>query len=149
MGFGFFFGDRIKILREKLKLGEGVTIHSINIDPTVSGLDVPDGDVAISTLTKKIYVKTTGAPTVWDELQSSADLFIIEKFTLNSTDISNKYVTLSSAPLDPSLTIMGVLGGVEQEYGVDFTVTGSQLSWNGTFLDGVLVSGDKLTVQHN
>lgn len=149
MGFGFFFGDRIKILRDKLKLGEGATIHSIDTDPSVSGLDAPDGDVAISSLTKKIYVKNGGLDTNWDQFQTASELFVVEKFTLNSTDISNKYVTLATAPVTPALTILSVIGGVEQEYSVDFTVTGSQLSWNGTFLDGVLVSGDKLTVHHN
>ena len=105
--------------------------------------------MAISSLTKKIYVKNGGPATSWDQLQTASDLYVVEKFTLNSTDISTKYVTLANAPITPSLTILSVIGGVEQEYSVDFTVTGSQLSWNGTFLDGVLVSGDKLTVQHN
>lgn len=70
----------------------------------------------------------------------------IEKFTLDSTDISNKYITLASTPTTPSLAVLSVIGGAEQAYGTDFTISGTQLNWNGLFLDGVLVTGDEITV---
>ena len=70
----------------------------------------------------------------------------INKFTLSPTDISNKFVTLSQSPQTASLTCLEVIGGPEQEYGTDFTVSGSTLSWSGLFLDGVLSSGDLLIV---
>lgn len=73
----------------------------------------------------------------------------VELFTLNGTDISNKFVTLATAPVTANLTQLTVIGGPLQDYGTDFTVSGTQLSWSGLFLDGVLVSGDKLVVTHN
>ena len=75
--------------------------------------------------------------------------FKVDEFTLSGTDITNKYVTLSAAPTTPADTLLTVIGGPMQEYGVDFTVSGSQVDWSGLFLDGVLVAGDKLIIQYN
>jgi hypothetical protein len=70
-------------------------------------------------------------------------------YTLTPTDITNKYITLPSAPLTANLTLMTVIGGPMQSYGPDYAVSGSQLGWSGLFLDGVLVSGDILVVEFN
>jgi hypothetical protein len=67
--------------------------------------------------------------------------------TLNSTDITNKYITLSTTPTAPTVALLTVVGGPMQSYGTDYTVSGNQLSWSGLFLDGVLVSGDILIVE--
>lgn len=74
---------------------------------------------------------------------------MVNVFTLTPTDISNGFVVLSQAPTTPSDTALTVIDGPMQEYGNDFTVSGSHLSWSGLFLDGVLVSGDELIVQFN
>ncbi len=71
----------------------------------------------------------------------------VQEFTLSGTDITNKHVTLSSSPAHPTLTVLSVIGGPSQNYVTDFIVTGSQLSWSGLFLDGVLTAGDILIVQ--
>lgn len=76
-------------------------------------------------------------------------LYHVERFTLTPLDISNKYVTLALAPVTPSNTNLYIGGGLYQDYGVDFTVSGTQLSWNGLGLDGILHAGDKLLVQYN
>jgi len=78
-----------------------------------------------------------------------ASSYNVNLFTLSGTDITNKFVTLSSAPDTAADTILTVIGGPMQSYGADYTVSGSQLSWSGLFLDGVLVSGDMLVVQYN
>ena len=78
-----------------------------------------------------------------------ATSYNVDLFTLSGTDITNKFVTLSSAPDIAVDTILTVIDGPMQSYGSDFTVSGSQLSWSGLFLDGVLVSGDMLVVQFN
>lgn len=67
-------------------------------------------------------------------------------FTLSSTDISNGYITLAATPAVPAKTMLDVIGGTSQEYGVDFQVVGAQLQWTGMGLDGVLIAGDKLRV---
>ncbi len=77
----------------------------------------------------------------------NSPLYFVNEFTLSPTDITNKFVTLTSAPVNPTLTILNVIGGPVQEYGTDFTVSGSTLTWSGLFLDGVLSSSDILLVQ--
>jgi hypothetical protein len=34
-----------------------------------------------------------------------------------------------------------------QDYGTDYSISSTTLTWSGTFLDGVLIAGDKLVVQ--
>ena len=75
--------------------------------------------------------------------------YYVNLFTLNGTDISNGYVTLSQAPDTPADTVLNIIGGVVQNYSVDFTVTGSQLIWSGYSLSAILTSGDQLIVQFN
>lgn len=93
----------------------------------------------------------TQVATALDQLaaRTNATEYYVNTFTLSPTDISNKFVTLSSAPDVAASTILAVIGGPMQDYSIDFTVSGSQLSWSGLFLDGVLISGDKLVVQFN
>lgn len=71
----------------------------------------------------------------------------VNKFTLSPTDIANKYVTLTAPPTTPASTVLDVISGDSQDYGVDYVVTGSTVSWDGLGLDGVLVAGDKLQIQ--
>lgn len=80
---------------------------------------------------------------------ASGNQYHVDTLTLSPTDISNKYITLSSTPTDPEKTALNVIGGDMQEYTVDFTITGNQLSWDSLGLDGVLISGDVLLIQFN
>lgn len=102
-----------------------------------------DGDVRVTLDTDNIWIWDSGSGS-WVLVQQ----FRVEKFTLDSTDITNKYVTLSASPIIAAKTCLNVIGGIEQDYSVDFTVSSNQLSWNGLTLDGVLVSGDKLIVYY-
>lgn len=77
-----------------------------------------------------------------------------EEITLNSTNILNKYVDLTNVPVDPDEVRLVVIGGVEQDSGIDFDIItdGSEikrLTWNGFSLDGILTSGDKLLVSYS
>lgn len=73
----------------------------------------------------------------------------VEKFTLTGTDITNKYITLSSSPATAGNTVLLVADAPNLFYDTDFTITGgNQLSWNGLALDGILSSGDSLTVMY-
>ena len=75
-----------------------------------------------------------------------------EKFTLDGTDITNKYVDLTVVPSEPVETRLVVVnGGLEQEEGADFQVItdGSDIkrvSWNGLGLEPILESGDKIVI---
>lgn len=78
------------------------------------------------------------------------DTYKVDKFTLSSTDIINKYVVLTDAPLNTTKTRVVVIKGIEQDYGTDFIMTvdddGKRLSWNGLGLENILEINDKLVV---
>jgi hypothetical protein len=73
----------------------------------------------------------------------------LEYRELTALEISNKSLTLLNTPLAASLVAVDAIGGGAQDYGIDFTVTGNILSWNGLALDGLLEAGDKLRIKYN
>lgn len=97
----------------------------------------------------KVLTSDADGVASWQDLPAATNSYFVETFTLLSGDITNKYVTLSGTPTDPTKTTLTVIGGPMQEYSSDFIVSGSNVDWNGLFLDGVLQIGDKLVVQYN
>jgi hypothetical protein len=91
--------------------------------------------------------------TIWEGVAGgSSNPYYVNNFTLTPTDISNQFVTLSSPPDTPAETVLTVIGGPQQSYGTDYTVSGTTLTFlNGLANGGVsaLVSGDKLVIQYN
>lgn len=71
-----------------------------------------------------------------------------EIIPISDIDVTNKYVTLSSTPLNPSAVTLGMTGGIEQVNGIDFVVIGNILSWDGLGLDGFIDNTDVLIVQY-
>jgi len=68
-------------------------------------------------------------------------------FTLDATDISNKYVTLTQSITDnQSIRVFVDNAGIKAEQGVDYSISGSQIFWTGYTFDGVLIVGDKLKI---
>lgn len=94
-----------------------------------------------------------GDTSSWVELggitQQETD--VVEEFTLTSTDITNKKVTLTYTPVNPNYVRLDVIGGGAQDNGVDFTVNAStkELSWSGLGLDGILEANDVLRITYN
>lgn len=72
----------------------------------------------------------------------------VEKFTLDNSNIVGKLIILQAAPAVPAKVKLSV-GGVEQEVGVDFSVSGNLISWSGLGLEGILTVGDIVTVTYN
>jgi hypothetical protein len=69
---------------------------------------------------------------------------------LTATDIANKYVLLNQSPTEPEKTRLSIVGGVYQDYGVDYEVIdGNKLSWESLSLDGDLEIGDTLVIVIN
>jgi len=134
-----------------LTSGNGSQIPSAQTVSLSGGLD-PGSSVIGNTATYINFTPT--APTIAgalagiDSALASTGSSSIDKFTLNGTDITNKFVTLSLIPSVPSNTILLVEDAGNMFYGVDFTVSGNQLSWSGKALDGILSSGDNLTVSY-
>lgn len=76
---------------------------------------------------------------------------IRDTFTLTATDMTNKYVELTSDPVENTVRL-DIQNGIPQRQVVDFTLVGSsptRLSWNGLGLDGLLEAGDTLIVIYN
>jgi hypothetical protein len=71
-----------------------------------------------------------------------------EYHTLLSGEITAKAITLTAIPAVAANTMLDTVGGTSQIYSVDFTVSGSTLSWNGLGLDGLLAAGDILRIQY-
>lgn len=92
---------------------------------------------------------TTGALSLTDWVNfDSKQSYYVDKFTLSGTDITNGFVTLASPPTVNANVNLTVIGGPMQEYGTDYVMIGSNLDWNGLFLAGVLIAGDKLVVEY-
>ena len=87
-----------------------------------------------------------GAPGPSAPAPGTDKTYYTEDFTLSPTDISNGYVTLSKTPTSAVETSVTPIGGVEQDYGTDYTVSGTTLSWSGLGMAAFLVSGNVLRI---
>ncbi len=89
----------------------------------------------------------------WDDVGYiiQAEIRIVEEFTLTSTDITNKKVTLTYAPVNGDYVTLDVYGGGAQDNGVDFSVNTAtkEVSWSTLGLDGILEAGDILRITYS
>lgn len=84
-------------------------------------------------------------------LRSDLYTFVTESFVLTGTDISNKYILLSSDPISEDSVDLKVQGAGEQVKDIDWEVDGfdaNKISWSTLGLDGILESGDVLSIQY-
>lgn len=96
-------------------------------------------------------VVTTGVQTFAGDKTFTGDVSAPHQYkpevrTISSGEATAKQLTLSVTPKTLSATRMLVDGGPEQFFGSDFNVVGATLSWGGLNLDGVLASGDTITI---
>ena len=122
--------------------GQPLTLPISATDP-VSPIN---GDMYYNSVSNQAKIYQNG---VWEIFSTGTvgPSYFVNKFTLSGTDITNGFVTLTGTPTTLSDTILDIVGGITQDYSVDFIVTGNQLSWSGLGLDGVLIAGDKLIIQ--
>lgn len=78
--------------------------------------------------------------------QNSGD--IVERIELQEQDIFNKFVKLGDTPIISQNVIVTPEGGITQIYGIDYSVSGDRLLWDGLGLEGVLEQGDILIIQY-
>lgn len=71
-----------------------------------------------------------------------------ETFILTNTDITNKFIELSSNPLIPDSVTFFPEGGLPQINGIDFIVVGNILDWSGSDLGDLLESNDTVVIQY-
>lgn len=72
----------------------------------------------------------------------------VEYRTISGPEGAAEALTLVNTPSNVALVKLDIIGQGAQEFGVDYTVTGSSLSWLGLGLSGVLSAGDKLRISY-
>jgi hypothetical protein len=115
--------------------------------PTPSG----SGNFAWDTASQIMYYDEPSSAT-WVQITgsgASGSYFPEDVKPLSAGEITAKAITLLQAPTSASKTRLFVEGAPTQVYGVDFTVSGTTLSWSGLGLDGVLVENDNIFVTYN
>ena len=114
---------------------------------TSGGIPVGAG-VPIGGSTGFVLAKASSAnyDTEWIDIAHIQITHRRQVVTLSNTEITNKKFTLDHAPLFSETIQFIPDGGITQRYGVDFTVTGNDVSWSGLELDGFLESGDQVRV---
>ena len=88
-----------------------------------------------------IEIAFLGSGTVSPVVPSQA-LQNVEYVTITAGNEASKSFSLSNTPATASKTVLDIVGGTSQVFGIDFTVSGSTLSWTGLGLDGILVEDD-------
>jgi hypothetical protein len=66
---------------------------------------------------------------------------------LNSTQVTNKQVTLPTIP--QSEVLLSIVNGTAQRQNVDFIVTSNVLSWVGLALELLVAAGDCFAISYN
>jgi hypothetical protein len=74
--------------------------------------------------------------------------FDVEYRTISAGENTSKSLVLSGLPAVANRVLLDIIGGGAQEYSVDYSVSGTTLSWNGLGLDGILTTGDKLRITY-
>jgi hypothetical protein len=59
-------------------------------------------------------------------------MFEVDYFTLDATDSSNRYVSLSGTPLSLTNVAVDLIGGTAQALDGDFGVDGTRVKWDNT-----------------
>jgi len=121
--------------------GQAVTLPGATSDPSPAVA----GDMYYNSTTNLVRYYNG---TIWQDMGSGGTGgYTVNIFTLSGGNMTDKFITLTGTPTVPSGTILNIVGGVIQNYGTDFTVTGAQLGWSGLALDGILSINDVLIVQ--
>ena len=105
-----------------------VTVDNVNYDVTLSNAVV--NDITLNVLS------SVGGSSVKYEL-----------FILDISDIANKYIEVAGTILDnQSIRVFLEDVGIKAEQGIDYSVSGKQIYWNGYELQSTLEIGDKLKI---
>lgn len=71
--------------------------------------------------------------------------YLTEYICIDSDDVRHKYTHLSMMAEDCTV-VLNAIGGVAQEFGVDYTVLGEKIVWDGYAMDGEVGVGDVMRV---
>ncbi len=107
-------------------------------DPVVGRI----GEIYWNTTLNKPRMCTNDSPVTWSDM--SGETVKVEYRTITGPEDSAKQLTLAATPNNPLNVLLFVIGGFAQENGVDYSVSGNILDWNGLGLDGDLTAGDSI-----
>ena len=124
---------------------DGATLDAATVaaDDKILIQDTSDSDV----------LKTVTAQSIAN-LAAAGETKIVEILTVDAADISNKYSDdLTQVPAAATAVEVIPVGGIPQEYTVDFTVITDgddikRLNWDGLGLEALLAENDKLIVSY-
>lgn len=111
---------------------------------SLSGADIVFSIAPAAASDIYVYYLTNGTPTPVGPTGTQN----VEYRTLSGGEAAAESLTLSATPMSASLVMLDIIGGSSQEYSVDYTVSGTTLSWVGLGLSGVLATGDKLRINY-
>jgi len=115
----------------------------VSADNAVELSDLADVDSSLAPVDNSI-LKYNSTSSTWG---SSTEYDKSELFTLDATDISNKYVELTGTVNDnQSIRVFLDNIGIKVEQGVDYSISGSQIFWTGYELASLLEVADKLKI---
>lgn len=114
---------------------------------TVSGSTITfqPGYIPFAGQTVYVFYLTGGTPSV----PVMSGTYRVETRTITSGEATAGSLTLAFTPSTPSYVRVEVRGGAAgQAFGIDYTVSGTTLTWASYGLDGLLASGDVLIITY-
>jgi hypothetical protein len=113
---------------------------------TNKGSAAANGDFYYNTTSHVLRVYANGA---WGNVGTGGGASVKNEFrTITGGEETAKQLTLSNTPTTASEVVLSVHEGSVGFYGVDYTVSGATLSWNGLGLDGLLTSGERVVISY-
>jgi len=135
---------------QSFAVGTSGTDFGISSAGNIHTFNLPDASAsnrgAVTTGAQTFGGTKTFSDVVINTSLDSPGLYKSETRTISAGEATAKAVTLAATPRTNTRTRLIPIGGSEQDYAVDFTVTGASLSWSGLGLDGILASGDIITI---
>jgi len=96
--------------------------------------------------TTQIYVSYLTAGVQTATVVNLANSYIVNNRTISAGEESAKQLTLTATPTNVNEVIVQVVDGVNLRNGTDYIITGNVMDWDGYGLDGIIASGDELTI---
>ena len=120
-----------------------------SVNGSLNGADIADGTMFFSKADNSIYIYDAANSTFVLAGGASSESITVTHF-LTASEASAKSFTLSHAiAAGKESNILCFVCGIAQAAGVDFTASGSSISWNGKGLDDIgLVEGDMFILHY-
>ncbi len=112
----------------------------------VNGVSMSGGEIEL-TIPGGTADPQTGEITFPSPVAASSG--IVKTFTVDNTDITNKFLLVDSDITAEPATQLEIETLAPQFYNTDYVVDGvnkKKVKWNGLGLDGLIASGDKVTI---